>query len=808
MKKAVFTFGRMNPPTIGHEKLVNKIKAVARSKSATPLVYLSHSQNAKKDPLTYDQKIYFAQRSFGNIVQKSPANTIIKVLQELESKGYTDIVLVVGSDRVSDFDTMINKYNGKDYTFNSIDVVSAGERDPDAEGVEGMSASKMRELVRSGTDTDHDLFHKGIPSKMSYGDGHRMYTQLRKSMKLESFEDIDLDQLIEEIDVDTVEIDVELDEVLTMQQRLKRARQMKRLAPKFKKLRQIKAKRMADPQRLMMRARKQALNIVRKRVAGLKGGHYNSLSTAEKIAIDKLVANKTPAIAKLAQKLLPKVRKAEIERLKKARGGSVQEAILPSGIADLMPGVEKFLDKVLNRKQYKSAVRFWMDLTKKNPSKSYDNINKAASVTGVNARQLHKHIEDMVSQGLIPKQLVNQYDVTEGNGQEDDVADVATTHYQTGYITSSRKKNLNAAFEKMCEQLETTDCLDEQFESYLNKQYTALYKKADKHGIDRSAVVEVYENALERYKHNPNTTQEQYGFASVNRFINDNKPQSLDESLRVERSAGIGTFMTAGDVGMRIQAGFAYHPSVMQEEDPCWDGYTQRGMKKKNGKEVPNCIPEEGGAGEEGTDKLANKYKKDTPYQMKEDVGSVQHHQFQPLLKHAMKHARIHKDIDVDGDVDALDDLLPDEVTAAEKDSKRIQKLMKMRGELEKKHTKKGVAFESVEEVDLIDQICEECDLYEDLIIEEAEYEGKKVKLNDPIRTNEVPTKKFKVYVKNDKGNVVVVRFGDPNLEIKRDDPNRRKNFRARHNCANPGPKWKARYWSCYQWRSGAKVDN
>jgi hypothetical protein len=109
---------------------------------------------------------------------------------------------------------------------------------------------------------------------------------------------------------------------------------------------------------------------------------------------------------------------------------------------------------------------------------------------------------------------------------------------------------------------------------------------------------------------------------------------------------------------------------------------------------------------------------------------------------------------------------------------------------------------------DVIDEVCEECAIYEELIVEEAEFEGRKVKLNDPIRTSENPKKKFKVYVKNEKGNVVVVRFGDPNMEIKRDDPARRKSFRARHNCDDPGPKWKARYWSCWQWRSGAKVDN
>ena len=94
----------------------------------------------------------------------------------------------------------------------------------------------------------------------------------------------------------------------------------------------------------------------------------------------------------------------------------------------------------------------------------------------------------------------------------------------------------------------------------------------------------------------------------------------------------------------------------------------------------------------------------------------------------------------------------------------------------------------------------------EDLIVE-AEYKGKKVKLNDPFRTPDGP-KKFAVYVKNEKGNVVKVTFGDPNMEIKRDDPKRRKNFRARHNCDSPGPKTKARYWSCRQWRAGAKVED
>tara|TARA_R100000231_G_scaffold107506_1_gene79530 strand:+ start:192 stop:530 length:339 start_codon:yes stop_codon:yes gene_type:complete len=109
----------------------------------------------------------------------------------------------------------------------------------------------------------------------------------------------------------------------------------------------------------------------------------------------------------------------------------------------------------------------------------------------------------------------------------------------------------------------------------------------------------------------------------------------------------------------------------------------------------------------------------------------------------------------------------------------------------------------SFKEVEQIDLVCE--GMYQDLPIEEAMYQGRKVKLNDPIRGG---AKKFYVYVK-DGDKVKKVSFGDTTgLSIKRDDPARRKSFRARHNCDNPGPKTKARYWSCYQWRANAPVDN
>ena len=183
MSKAVFSFGRMNPPTVGHEKLVNKVRAVARAHKGDPLVYLSHTHKLPKDPLEYNDKIKLAKKAFGRIVKMSRANTIIKVLQELEKK-YDEVVLVVGSDRVSDFRELVNKYNGKDYTFDTIDVVSAGERDPDADDVSGMSASKMRELA---TNEDLKEFKSGLPRNLQR-DAENIMKMVRKGLNYEQYQ--------------------------------------------------------------------------------------------------------------------------------------------------------------------------------------------------------------------------------------------------------------------------------------------------------------------------------------------------------------------------------------------------------------------------------------------------------------------------------------------------------------------------------------------------------------------------------------------------------------------------------------------
>ena len=168
----VFTFGRMNPVTSGHQKLVDEIDSKAKKLKADSRVYLSHTQNKKKDPLSYEDKIKYATKAFGDIVHKSPCKTIIQVLQELEKDGYKNAVLIVGSDRVAEFDRLLQKYNGKDFTFDSLKVESAGERDPDSDGVDGMSASKMRAAAKAG---DFELFKSGLPPKLTDADAKYLF---------------------------------------------------------------------------------------------------------------------------------------------------------------------------------------------------------------------------------------------------------------------------------------------------------------------------------------------------------------------------------------------------------------------------------------------------------------------------------------------------------------------------------------------------------------------------------------------------------------------------------------------------------
>ena len=179
-KRAVLAFGRLNPPTIGHAKLVDAIK----SQEGDHYLFLSQTQKPKTDPLDFATKLKFAKQFFPGVnVGHQAVRTPVQALEQLQSLGYTDVIFIAGSDRVDGFQKLFDTYNGKSdksgnvpFKFNSIKVVSAGERDPDADDVSGMSASKMRAAAAAG---ELETFAQGVPDKKL---AQTMYDAVRKGM--------------------------------------------------------------------------------------------------------------------------------------------------------------------------------------------------------------------------------------------------------------------------------------------------------------------------------------------------------------------------------------------------------------------------------------------------------------------------------------------------------------------------------------------------------------------------------------------------------------------------------------------------
>ena len=179
-KKVVFAFGRFQPPTTGHELLVNAVKKLAGT-TADHVIYASKTEDKKSNPLPVARKVYFLKRMFPKtnfLAASAEVRTPIEAAKELNKK-YKNIVLVAGSDRVASFQKLLNDYNGKEYHFDTIEVVSAGERDPDSDTASGMSGTKMREAAVAG---DFNKFKKGLPHTLTELDGRRLMNDIRKGL--------------------------------------------------------------------------------------------------------------------------------------------------------------------------------------------------------------------------------------------------------------------------------------------------------------------------------------------------------------------------------------------------------------------------------------------------------------------------------------------------------------------------------------------------------------------------------------------------------------------------------------------------
>jgi hypothetical protein len=876
MSKAVITFGRMNPPTVGHQKVVDKVKAEAKKQGAMPHVYLSHSQDKKKNPLDYNTKLTSARKAFGSSVTRSRARTIIEVMVELQKMRHTEVTVIAGSDRVREFRTLLNKYNGKDFKFDKITVKSAGARDPDAEGASGMSATKMRTAAQSG---DYDSFKKGVPTALSDRDIKAMYNKIRSEMGVvkeeiewteEDFEftDAELDAAVDMIDFDALDEDTEIDEEfadyleearkpLTIAQRMKIGRRMKRLAPRMARMRKIRAKRMADPKRLEGRARKAAIKILRKRFAGKQGQNYAKLSPGSKMSVDRIIQKKAGVIPKLAKRLMPKMRKREMERLKTARGGgaptpriakkmTASEEVQPvipilyeedvdgklmallrvtfpdasernlvvralrggsSTLSNptlrpyLMQVLLRLLDGVQDDPSIYNKVKEKMrrlgleekqdpdikDRKGSQPASYHSGLKKSTKVA--RDRHFKKYAE---KPGQDKKDSDSNYKPAPGDAKGKTKLSKHTKKYRAMY-----GEDINTSFEELFFEEEVLN----------EKQIAGLVKKAEKSGIPYGILKQVYNRGMAAWKsgHRPGATPQQWAFARVNSFI----------------TKGKGTWGKADkDLAAKVRGS----KSKKEELEVALEAFVDEGEKwKKEFRKIYQSLVRKGMKPEKAAIAAYDSLKK-FKEQVDEDAvkaakDKISREKEADKAKHdaMLDRARLQKAQNKNRATESLDDQF-ESLWANIHKKRKEGRPMRKKGEKgaptddafrRAKNEEYGAGEEGTD--GLVkkykeDTPGEDCTCF-DHVISEAEYQGRKVKLNDPMRSND-GKKKFYVYTKNEKGNIVKVGFGDPNMEIKRDDPGRRKNFRARHNCDNPGPKWKARYWSCYQWRAGAKVDN
>ena len=543
-KTVVLGWGRMNPITVGHEKLVDKIKSVAKQEGATPLVYISHSQDAKKNPLEYDDKIMLAKKAFGNMIVKSNARTIIQIMQELQKK-FSKVVLVVGQDRIKQFDELLNKYNGKDYNFDSINIVSAGDRDPDSEGVSGMSASKMRAAASQG---NLKAFTSGLPRRLK-GDAQDVYDMVRGGMKI-------------------AEMMEQLDEALTIQQRRARAITMRRFKSKIAQGRRRMAKKAATMDKLKIRARKAAIKIIRKKVAGKKGEKYAILSPSEKMLIDKRVDKKKSAIDRIAKKLLPAVRKADLAKLSgKKMNEEFEDYLLNEEFSVLFEEPTTGQDPDIKDKKGTQPAVYYKGLAKstkdkrdahfkkhgkkddddnsaykpapgdadsetkpsKHTKRYHQMFNKEGQIKldrrfrAFRSRKEEVELDEISINTDAEKRLKKQHKDERSNlsKEHEREMDGLLTRELRKKITQVNKEEFQSDKDLIAFIEETTNDIVDQVTLDEAKGEEGLKKKAEKSGMPLGVLRQVYNRGIAAWKtgHRPGTTPQQWGFARVNSFI-------------------------------------------------------------------------------------------------------------------------------------------------------------------------------------------------------------------------------------------------------------------------------------------------
>ena len=815
-KTVSFTFGRFNPPTTGHEKLCDAVK---KANPSDYKIFASQSQNPKKDPLQYAKKIAYMKKSFPkhkrNIVVSKSRN-IFEILVELNS--YENLIMVVGSDRVEEFKKIINTYNGVKarhgfYEYKTVQVLSAGERDPDAEGVEGMSASKMR---AAAVNSDFDSFKLGTPLKDV--DAKKLYFDVRKSMgireelnlsDLETLRELYLSEQIfnvgETIKTDNLSgeiirrgtnyvtiidenykshkvwlYDIDISEVkqdkdikdkegtqpakyygskIAKSTKSKRDAQFKKQTkmddddPDAYKPAPGDATGKTKPSKHTKKFKQmfgEEPRIPRKKGQPAGSKKHSDLYTDE---------NPEGTIHGLGFKDVKtaKASVAKIERSDRTHAHKIQAAVA-------MEQRAKEMGKKAEAAIYRAYIEKMKIKTKKMNESLWDNIRKKKE------RIKRGSGETMRKKG--EKGAPTSAQMKRAQEQAPDTAD-AMKRYKSGKAGFTDIAHLKA--------------------KGLIKRSDGTKRKSDKYEIKEE--FKFYPDDLHEYIKIPDFPRDdmQREMGIVRKAISTRTEQDVESVANNDEDSfySIKEYLKK----MRVSFHEGELRDIVQQAVP-----TIRYFKNKFNRKRPFEI-------DGNLDVLGSTTNKTRSYPSGHSTQAmiIALYVAQKFPEHKDGLMEAAKEVGM-GRVKAGFHFLSDHVAGQMLGTKMFEQMNKedygdslkeyyLIGTPEymrylKKLTPGETAEEKLNEWGEID--------------EDAEYQGKKVKLNNPVRGG---SKKFYVYVRNKKGNVIKVSFGDTTgLSIKRDDPERRKSFRARHKCDQKKDKTTPGYWSCKFWEKGKSV--
>ena len=563
MSQATFTFGRFNPPTeSGHGKLISAVQAHAEKAGGKHYIFPSHSQDAKKNPLSHGDKVGAMQKLFpnANVVSHNKVRTAIDAMKHLEKQGHSNVTMVVGSDRVAEFHGLLSKYRKKEFPgIKKVNVVSAGNRDPDAEGAEGMSASKLRGLVAAGKKKEF-VSHYSDPKL-----GAHIHDKIKAGMQMESVspvgifllggpgsgKDYVLKNIFSHFDLTEVQADQILNGVATELVEQNKHIVINGVSDESKitiiqnmlegyNFDYVHVSVTNKVSRLRNEQREQPL-VESKRIDKFLKAEQLAQSTEAFIFNNSINLNESSELEKVffadqIEKLLERVTNLGLEMKTKAEPKAfsvIKEKYFPPVAKDKASGLPKKYVRGLSPSTAKARASHW-----KEKSKLSDSDPRAYEPAPGDATAKTKPSKHTVA---VRKMMGEQMAADVKKPQNRHIHQAAMGEAirrvpRSGNITAvNAKRELNnaerAAFEKAKMQLATSKVQEETIEEGDN----SIAAKAKKTGISVGTLRKVYNRGVAAWNsgHRPGTTPQQWGHARVNSYINKGKTyHTADKDLR------------------------------------------------------------------------------------------------------------------------------------------------------------------------------------------------------------------------------------------------------------------------------------